>query len=109
MIELLRADTLSEATYARTIKFDLTTVTRTLAGPSQPHKLLPVSALDDRGIAKKIEISNDVMPDGAVLIAAITSCTNTSNPRNVVAAGLLAKKANEKMGKIFTCTWFKSF
>ncbi len=35
------------------------------------------------------------MPDGAVLIAAITSCTNTSNPRNVVAAGLLAKKANE--------------
>jgi len=91
----LWADTLSEATYARTIKFDLTTVTRTLAGPSQPHKLLPVSALDDRGIAKKIEISNDVMPDGAVLIAAITSCTNTSNPRNVVAAGLLAKKANE--------------
>ena len=49
----LWADTLSEATYARTIKFDLTTVTRTLAGPSQPHKLLPVSALDDRGIAKK--------------------------------------------------------
>src|SRR5574344_1624242 len=91
----LWADTLSEATYARTIKFDLTTVTRTLAGPSQPHKLLPVSALDDRGIAKKIEISNDIMPDGAVLIAAITSCTNTSNPRNVVAAGLLAKKANE--------------
>lgn len=32
------------------------------------------------------------MPDGAVIIAAITSCTNTSNPRNVVAAGLLAKK-----------------
>uniref|UniRef100_UPI003F5838A2 aconitase family protein n=1 Tax=Vibrio cholerae TaxID=666 RepID=UPI003F5838A2 len=35
------------------------------------------------------------MPDGAVIIAAITSCTNTSNPRNVVAAGLLAKKANQ--------------
>ena len=35
------------------------------------------------------------MPDGAVIIAAITSCTNTSNPRNVIAAGLLAKKANE--------------
>ncbi len=34
------------------------------------------------------------MPDGAVIIAAITSCTNTSNPRNVVAAGLLARKAN---------------
>ena len=35
------------------------------------------------------------MPDGAVIIAAITSCTNTSNPRNVVAAGLIAKRANE--------------
>ena len=35
------------------------------------------------------------MPDGAVIIAAITSCTNTSNPRNVVAAGLVARKANE--------------
>ncbi len=35
------------------------------------------------------------MPDGAVIIAAITSCTNTSNPRNVIAAGLLARNANE--------------
>jgi aconitase A len=34
------------------------------------------------------------MPDGAVIIAAITSCTNTSNPRNMVAAGLMARKAN---------------
>ena len=34
------------------------------------------------------------MPDGAVIIAAITSCTNTSNPRNVIAAGLLARNAN---------------
>ena len=91
----LWADALKDATYARTIEFDLSTVTRTLAGPSQPHKLLPVSTLDSEGITKKITISDDVMPDGAVLIAAITSCTNTSNPRNVVAAGLLAKKANE--------------
>ncbi|MFA7570560.1 MAG: Fe/S-dependent 2-methylisocitrate dehydratase AcnD [Sulfurimonadaceae bacterium] len=91
----LWADSLTQATYARTIEFDLSTVTRTLAGPSQPHKLLPVSTLDSEGITKKITISDDVMPDGAVLIAAITSCTNTSNPRNVVAAGLLAKKANE--------------
>jgi 2-methylcitrate dehydratase (2-methyl-trans-aconitate forming) len=45
--------------------------------------------------AGKIEESEGLMPDGAVIIAAITSCTNTSNPRNVVAAGLLAKKANE--------------
>ena len=91
----LWADAFEDATYARTIEFDLSTVTRTLAGPSQPHKLLPVSTLEAAGISKHITISNDVMPDGAVLIAAITSCTNTSNPRNVVAAGLLAKKANE--------------
>jgi aconitate hydratase len=91
----LWADAFENATYARTIEFDLSTVTRTLAGPSQPHKLLPVSSLEAAGISKHITISDDVMPDGAVLIAAITSCTNTSNPRNVVAAGLLAKKANE--------------
>lgn len=91
----LWADAFADATYARTIEFDLSTVTRTLAGPSQPHKLLPVSTLEAAGVSKHITISNDVMPDGAVLIAAITSCTNTSNPRNVIAAGLLAKKANE--------------
>ncbi|MBF7071273.1 Fe/S-dependent 2-methylisocitrate dehydratase AcnD [Aliarcobacter butzleri] len=91
----LWADSLSEATYARTLKFDLSTVSRSLAGPSKPHKLVPTSTLEAEGITKKIEITNDVIPDGAVLIAAITSCTNTSNPRNVVAAGLLAKKANE--------------
>lgn len=91
----LWADSLNKATYARTLKFDLSTVTRSLAGPSKPHKLVPTSTLEAEGITKKIEITNDVIPDGAVLIAAITSCTNTSNPRNVVAAGLLAKKANE--------------
>jgi len=91
----LWADSLDEATYTRTLKFDLTTVTRSLAGPSKPHKLVPTSTLDAEGITKKIEITEDTIPDGAVLIAAITSCTNTSNPRNVVAAGLLAKKANE--------------
>ena len=82
----------AEATYARTIKFDLSSVSRTLAGPSQPHKLLPVSALMIEELLKN-EISNDVIPDGAVLIAAITSCTNTSNPRNVVAG--IIKKTNE--------------
>lgn len=91
----LWADTLNNATYTRTLKFDLSGVTRSLAGPSKPHKLVPTSTLEAEGITKKIEITNDVIPDGAVLIAAITSCTNTSNPRNVVAAGLLAKKANE--------------
>jgi len=91
----LWADTLSNATYARELAFDLSTVTRSLAGPSKPHKLVPTSMLRDEGIVKAYVQDGETMPDGAVLIAAITSCTNTSNPRNVIAAGLLAKKANE--------------
>jgi 2-methylcitrate dehydratase (2-methyl-trans-aconitate forming) len=91
----LWATSLTKATYERELTFDLTTVTRSLAGPSQPHKLVPTSTLKAEGIIKDFKIDGDKMPDGAVLIAAITSCTNTSNPRNVVAAGLLAKKANE--------------
>lgn len=91
----LWADSFDEATYARTIEFDLSEVTRSLAGPSQPHKLVPTSTLKAEGIIKDFVIDGDKMPDGAILIAAITSCTNTSNPRNVIAAALLAKKANE--------------
>lgn len=91
----LWADQLENATYARTIKFDLSKVTRSLAGPSKPHKLVPTSTLKEEGIVKDFVQEGDKMPDGAILIAAITSCTNTSNPRNVIAAGLLAKKANE--------------
>lgn len=90
----LWADAFDKATYARTLKFDLTNVTRSLAGPSKPHKLVPTSTLKDEGIVKEWTQEGDFIPDGGILIAAITSCTNTSNPRNVVAAGLLAKKAN---------------
>jgi len=91
----LWADTLSNATYARELVFGLSTVERSLAGPSKPHKLVPTSTLRDEGIVKAYVQDGETMPDGAVLIAAITSCTNTSNPRNVIAAALLAKKANE--------------
>lgn len=91
----LWAESLKNATYERELTFDLSSVTRSLAGPSKPHKLVPTSTLKDEGIIKDFTIDGDKMPDGAVLIAAITSCTNTSNPRNVVAAGLLAKRANE--------------
>ena len=93
---------LAEAEYERVLTFDLSTVCRNMAGPSNPHRRLPTSALNERGIASdemlasaKAEEAEGLMPDGAVIIAAITSCTNTSNPRNVVAAGLVAKKANE--------------
>ncbi|MCU7645397.1 Fe/S-dependent 2-methylisocitrate dehydratase AcnD [Pseudomonas piscis] len=97
----LWADALVTAEYERVLTFDLSTVVRNMAGPSNPHRRLPTSALAERGIADetklaagKVEQAEGLMPDGAVIIAAITSCTNTSNPRNVVAAGLVAKKAN---------------
>ncbi|MEI8656383.1 Fe/S-dependent 2-methylisocitrate dehydratase AcnD [Vibrio sp. Hal054] len=91
----LWADSLVNAEYERVLEFDLSSVERNLAGPSNPHRRLPTSQLAARGIAGKWEEKEGEMPDGAVIIAAITSCTNTSNPRNVVAAGLLAKKANQ--------------
>jgi len=96
----LWADDLAEVEYERVIEFDLSTVGRNLAGPSNPHRRLPTSELTAKGIAKnldacKVQEKAGEMPDGAVIIAAITSCTNTSNPRNVVAAGLVAKRANE--------------
>ncbi|MBP0595118.1 Fe/S-dependent 2-methylisocitrate dehydratase AcnD [Paraburkholderia sp. LEh10] len=92
----LWAETLQHAEYERVLKFDLSTVVRNMAGPSNPHKRLPTSALAERGIAGKWEEVPGQMPDGAVIIAAITSCTNTSNPRNVIAAGLLARNANAR-------------
>ncbi|EKO3430442.1 Fe/S-dependent 2-methylisocitrate dehydratase AcnD [Vibrio fluvialis] len=91
----LWADALETAQYERVLTFDLSQVERNLAGPSNPHRRLPTSQLVQRGIAGKWEEKAGEMPEGAVIIAAITSCTNTSNPRNVVAAGLVAKKANE--------------
>lgn len=92
----LWADTLANAQYERTLTFDLSSVVRNMAGPSNPHKRLPTSALAERGIAGKWEETPGQMPDGAVIIAAITSCTNTSNPRNVIAAALLARNANAR-------------
>jgi len=90
----LWSDTLNNAQYERMLRFDLSSVVRTLAGPSNPHRRLPVADLAERGIAGPAETQPGLMPDGAVIIAAITSCTNTSNPRNVIAAGLLARNAN---------------
>lgn len=92
----LWADALANAQYERTLTFDLSTVVRNMAGPSNPHKRLPTSDLAARGIAGQWEEVPGQMPDGAVIIAAITSCTNTSNPRNVIAAGLIARNANAR-------------
>jgi aconitate hydratase len=92
----LWADSLTTAEYERVLTFDMSSVTRTLAGPSNPHAKLPVSELASRGIAGEWVEEEGQMPDGAVIIAAITSCTNTSNPRNMVAAGLIARNANAR-------------
>lgn len=92
----LWADALAGAEYERVLHFDLSTVVRNMAGPSNPHKRLPTSELAARGIAGAWDDVPGQMPDGAVIIAAITSCTNTSNPRNVIAAGLLARNANAR-------------
>jgi len=97
----LWADALASAQYERALTFDLSSVGRTMAGPSNPHRRLPTSALAERGIAGNLDAARaqeaqGLMPDGAVIIAAITSCTNTSNPRNVIAAGLLARNANAR-------------
>jgi iron-sulfur-dependent 2-methylisocitrate dehydratase len=91
----LWASMMHEAHYPRLLQFDLSTVTRNIAGPSNPHARLATSELKAKGIAADLEpTAAGLMPEGAIIIAAITSCTNTSNPRNTVAAGLLARKAN---------------
>ncbi len=99
----LWADDLASAQYERTLHFDLSSVVRNMAGPSNPHRRLPVSELAARGVADQVKLASGkaeeaggLIPDGAVIIAAITSCTNTSNPRNVIAAALLARNANAK-------------
>jgi len=89
----LWASTLQKAEYERVLAFDLSSVVRNIAGPSNPHARVPTSELAARGIAGKVENEAGKMPDGAVIIAAITSCTNTNNPRNMIAAGLMARNA----------------
>ncbi|AHG40514.1 aconitate hydratase [Pseudomonas syringae CC1557] len=90
----LWSDSLSEVEYERVLSFDLSSVVRNMAGPSNPHSRVATADLAARGIAGQWDDVPGQMPDGAVIIAAITSCTNTSNPRNVISAGLLARNAN---------------
>ena len=90
----LWADSLTTAEYERTLTFDLSSVGRNIAGPSNPHRRVATKDLAAQGISGVVENIDGQMPDGAVIIAAITSCTNTSNPRNVIAAALLARNAN---------------
>jgi aconitate hydratase len=99
-----------EATYSEYLELDLATVVPSIAGPKRPQdrivltnaasafqKDLPTYTTDvaAKGVAK-VDGADVPVENGAVVIAAITSCTNTSNPSVMLAAGLLAKKANEK-------------
>ena len=105
----LWADSLQAVVYERTLQFNLSAVVRNMAGPSNPHARVATADLAAKGIAAQWAMptaQEGTMPDGAVIIAAITSCTNTSNPRNVIAAGLLARNAN-RLGLVRQ-PWVKS-
>ena len=92
--------------FCDTLELDLATVVPSLAGPKRPQDRINLPDVKEnflqtlggkpRKVAVEIGGSEETLQDGAVVIAAITSCTNTSNPSVMIAAGLLAKKAVEK-------------
>jgi len=96
-----------EPIFSSTLELDLSTVVPSLAGPKRPQDRVSLPDVDDvfnadlASVYKKtqsrvaVEGADFDLGDGDVVIAAITSCTNTSNPGVLVAAGLVAKKANE--------------
>ena len=94
--------------YNDTLELELSTVVPSMAGPKRPQdriELPDVKANFMSTLGGEIK-DGGVVKDGAVVIAAITSCTNTSNPSVMVAAGLLAKKAVEK--GLMTKPWVKT-
>ena len=100
---LFRTNHSPEPVFSDTLQLDLSTVVPSLAGPKRPQDRINLpdvkqNFLNTLGAAPKSAqvASNGTIQDGAVVIAAITSCTNTSNPSVMIAAGLLAKKAAER-------------
>ena len=82
--------------YTKVLHFDLSTVVPCLAGPKRPQDNIPLNQMKqawNQTFAALPSESNEKLGHGSVVIAAITSCTNTSNPSVMLAAGLLAKKA----------------
>lgn len=96
-------DPASEPSYNRVIELDLSAITPSVAGPSRPQDRIPLpklkpameAAFDGRKKGRSISMGGTLcrVEDGSVVIAAITSCTNTSNPHVMLGAGLIAKKA----------------
>ncbi len=107
---LFRTEGTPEPSFTETIELDLATVRVSLAGPRRPHERVDLPDVKSSFLAtlaggpKEVPISFNgtqaALREGAVVIAAITSCTNTSNPSVMVAAGLLAKKAAERGLKV---------
>jgi len=110
-----------KAEYSSSLQLDLSTVEPSLAGPRRPQDRVPLrtskerfrSALADMGVPEPRSVSIELadgqqvgLTDGSIAIAAITSCTNTSNPSVMVAAGLLAKRAVER--GLMTKPWVKT-
>ncbi len=109
---LWRFDGAEGADYSELLELDLATVEPSIAGPKRPQDRIPLKDSDtiyrghldaaiaerkDGGSARAAWNGNDVeIRDGSVLIAAITSCTNTSNPAVMLAAGLLARNARAR-------------
>ncbi|MEC9374801.1 MAG: aconitate hydratase AcnA [Pseudomonadota bacterium] len=104
---LWREDGQPEALYSDVIELDMTSIVPSLAGPKRPQDRIPLNNSKDfyqrdrENADEKASLINDKngtyeLKDGAVAIAAITSCTNTSNPSVMIAAGLVARKARER-------------
>ncbi len=103
---LWRSEDLPDPTYSAVLELDLATVRPSLAGPKRPQDRVVLEDMRsstervlpevDRDKGIPIANSSDQLNHGDVVIAAITSCTNTSNPAVMMAAGLVAKKAVEK-------------
>ena len=107
---LFRTDATPDPSYAATLGLDLATVTPSMAGPKRPQDRVELADVRKNfhtafGDARKSAVTeidghSTTIEDGAVVIAAITSCTNTSNPSVMLAAGLVAKKAVERGLKV---------
>ena len=119
---LFRTDNTPDPVFTDTLELDLSTVVPSLAGPKRPQDRIALTdskskytealaaqhAATGAGTAQSVTYKHATfdLTDGAVVIAAITSCTNTSNPSVMLAAGLLAKKAVAK--GLTTKPWVKT-
>ena len=106
---LFRTDATPDPVYAEPLELDLATVTPSMAGPKRPQDRVELAGREEEfprrvsrpeKSAAATATAQTAIEDGAVVIAAITSCTNTSNPSVMLAAGLVAKKAVERGLKV---------